>query len=143
MRLANGIVVDQEGTFGVLKFSAYRRDSFVQNEDGTASDEVKGHVYDLKSKAQGGMIQVTIPSEVALKEFEYNAEVEIVNPVVNTISSATFMGADVKWYIKADDIVLKNKSAAGTNNNNAAGTNVNANAGQNHKDKDLKNNNKA
>ena len=33
------------------------------------------------------MIQVSIPASVPLKEFDYNAEVD--------------------WYIKADDIVLK------------------------------------
>ena len=34
MRLANGIVIDKEKTFGVLKFSALRREVHVQNEDG-------------------------------------------------------------------------------------------------------------
>ena len=33
MRLANGIVIDKEKTFGVLKFSALRREVHVQNED--------------------------------------------------------------------------------------------------------------
>ena len=31
MRLANGIVIDKEKTFGVLKFSALRREVHVQN----------------------------------------------------------------------------------------------------------------
>lgn len=137
MRLANGIVVDQEGTFGAVKFSALRREVFIPNEDGTASTELKGRTYDLKSKGQGGMIQVTIPPDVPLKEFEYNAEVEMVNPIVDTIATPTFMGAEVNWYIKADDIVLKNASSGALNN-----TNVTNNApNQNHKDKDIKNNN--
>lgn len=55
------------------------------------------------------MIQVSIPASVPLKEFDYNAEVEIINPVADTVATATFQGADVDWYIKADDIVLKNK----------------------------------
>ncbi len=55
------------------------------------------------------MIQVSIPATVPLKEFDYNAEVEIINPVADTVATATFQGADVDWYIKADDIVLKNK----------------------------------
>ena len=54
------------------------------------------------------MIQVSIPATVPLKEFDYNAEVEIINPVADTVATATFQGADVDWYIKADDIVLKN-----------------------------------
>lgn len=37
MRLANGIVIDKEKTFGVLKFSALRREVHVQNEDGTVA----------------------------------------------------------------------------------------------------------
>ena len=57
------------------------------------------------------MIQVSIPASVPLKEFDYNAEVEIINPVADTVATATFQGADVDWYIKADDIVLKNKQA--------------------------------
>lgn len=55
------------------------------------------------------MIQVSIPASVPLKEFDYNAEVEIINPVADTVATATFQGADVDWYIKADDIILKNK----------------------------------
>lgn len=34
MRLANGIVLDKEKTFGVLKFSALRHEVRVENEDG-------------------------------------------------------------------------------------------------------------
>ena len=32
-----------------------------------------------------------------------------VNPVADTVSRKTFGGADVDWYVKAEDIVLKNK----------------------------------
>ena len=107
MRLANGIIIDKEKTFGVLKFSALRREIHMQNEDGTVSEEIKERTYDLKCKEQGRMIQVSIPASVPLKEFDYNAEVEI----------ATFQGADVDWYIKADDIVLKGKiNQMATNN---------------------------
>jgi len=113
MRLANGIIIDKEKTFGVLKFSALRREIHMQNEDGTVSEEIKERTYDLKCKEQGRMIQVSIPASVPLKEFDYNAEVEIINPV----ATATFQGADVDWYIKADDIVLKGKiNQMATNN---------------------------
>lgn len=67
------------------------------------------------------MIQVSIPASVPLKEFDYNAEVEIINPVADTVATATFQGADVDWYIKADDIILKNKGgqpAANPQNHN-------------------------
>ena len=109
MRLANGIIIDKEKTFGVLKFSALRREVHVLNEDGTVSEEIKERTYDLKSRGQGRMIQVSIPATVPLKEFDYNAELEIINPVADTVATATFQGADVDWYIKADDIALKNK----------------------------------
>lgn len=112
MRLAQGIVIDKESTFGVLKFSALRREVRIQNEDGTVSDEIKERTYDLKSRGQGRMIQVSIPASIPLREFDYNAEVELVNPVADTVANATFQGADVDWYIKAEDIVLKNKQMA-------------------------------
>src|SRR5690625_7705250 len=88
MRLAEGIVIDKEKTFGLLKFSALRREVFLQNEDGTVSTEVKERTYDLKSREQGQMIQVSIPASVPLKEFDYNAEVEIINPVADTVANA-------------------------------------------------------
>ena len=110
MRLANGIVLDKDTTFGELKFSALRREVRIQNEDGTVSEEIKERTYDLKSKGQGRMIQVSIPASVPLKEFEYNARVELINPIADTVATATFQGAYVDWYIKADDIVLTKDS---------------------------------
>ncbi|MDE8033483.1 YdcP family protein [Erysipelothrix rhusiopathiae] len=106
MRLANGIVLEKDATFGELKFSALRREVRIQNEDGTVSEEIKERTYDLKSKGQGRMIQVSVPANVPLKEFDYNARVEVINPIADTVATATFRGADVNWYIKADDIVL-------------------------------------
>lgn len=90
MRLANGIIIDKEKTFGLLKFSALRREVHKQNEDGTVSEEIKERIYDLKSREQGRMIQVSIP--------------------------AAFQGADVDWYIKAEDIILKNRDGHSTGN---------------------------
>ena len=88
MRLANGIIIDKEKTFGVLKFSALRREVHIQNEDGTVSEEIKERTYDLKCKEQGRMIQVSIPASAPLKEFDYNAEVEIINPVADNGKSS-------------------------------------------------------
>ncbi|MGY3750756.1 YdcP family protein [Vagococcus acidifermentans] len=107
MRLAEGIVLENEKTFGVLKFSALRREVKVVNEEGVVTEEIKERTYDLKSKGQGRMIQVSIPAKAGDKQFDYNTEVELVNPVADTVATATFRGADVDWYIKADDIVLK------------------------------------
>ena len=69
MRLANGIVLDKDTTFGELKFSALRREVRIQNEDGSVSEEIKERTYDLKSKGQGRMIQVSIPASVPLYFF--------------------------------------------------------------------------
>ncbi|MBC9810337.1 YdcP family protein [Carnobacterium maltaromaticum] len=112
MRLAEGIVIEKEETFGKLKFSALRREVRIQNEDGTASNDIKERTYDLKSTGQGRMIQVSIPASVPLKEFEYNAEVELINPVADTVANATYQGADVDWYIKAEDLILNDKKTS-------------------------------
>ena len=66
MRLAKGIIIDKEKTFGVLKFSALRHEVRLTNEDGSLSEEIKERTHDLKSKAQGRMIQVSIPASVPL-----------------------------------------------------------------------------
>jgi hypothetical protein len=98
-----------------LKFSALRREVHVQNEDGTVSEEIKERTYDLKCNTQGRMIQVSVPATVPLKDYDYNAEVELINPVADTVANANYRGADVDWYVKADDIVLKNKNNHGFN----------------------------
>ena len=124
MRLANGIVLDKEKTFGVLKFSALRHEVRMENEDGSTSEEIKRRTYDLKCSVQERMIQVSIPADVAVKNYPYNAEVELINPVADTVANANFRGADVDWYIKADDIILKNKGnqiAGNPQNNNPQG----------------------
>ncbi len=46
-----------------------------------------------------------------LKEFDYNAEVEIINTVADTVATSTFQGAEVDCYIKAEDIILKKWAA--------------------------------
>ena len=116
MRLANGIVLDKEKTFGVLKFSALRHEVRVENEDGTTTEEIKRRTYDLKCSQQERTIQVSIPAEILVKDYPYNAEVELINPVADTVANANYRGADVEWYIKADDIVLKNKGSQPTGN---------------------------
>ena len=113
-----GILIMGESGIGKSEV-ALRREVHIQNEDGTVSQEIKERTYDLKCTEQGRMIQVSIPASVPLKEFDYNTEVEIINPVADTVATATFQGADVDWYIKADDIVLKNKNGQPAGNNHA------------------------
>ena len=43
------------------------------------------------------------------KGISVQCSVELVNPVADTVSRKTYTGADVDWYVKAEDIVLKNK----------------------------------
>lgn len=108
MRLTEGIIVETEKTFGKLRFSALRREVRKQNEDGTMSSEVKERTYNLKSKAQGRMIQVSVPADVPLRDFPYDAEVELINPIVDTVANYVFReGTTVNWFIKAEDLVLK------------------------------------
>ena len=106
-RFGNGFTGRHVPTLGELRFSSMRREVYVQNEDGTRSDVVKERTYDLKSKTQRRMIQVSIPASTPLRDYAYNAEVDIVNPVANTVANATFgNNAEADWYVKADDIVL-------------------------------------
>lgn len=62
----------------------------------------------MKSSTQGRMIQVSIPAEVPLREFPYDAEVELVQPTVDTVANYVFReGTTVSWFIKAEDLILK------------------------------------
>lgn len=111
--------MDAKATFGELKFSALRRENFVQDEDGNSTGELKGRTYDLKSKEQGMMIQVSLPADAAEKNFDYDTPVELVEPIVDTVATATFGGrADAGWYIKAKDIVAATGGGTGANGAN-------------------------
>ena len=72
--------------------------------------EQKGNATIIKedsktgAKPQGG---AKLDGAVYELHRKSNAEVELINPVADTIATATFQGADVDWYIKADDIILK------------------------------------
>lgn len=111
MRLAKGIVLNGELTFGELKFSAMRREAYGRNEDGTSNGIVERRVYDLKSRVQGRMIQVSLPAEVAEKKIPANTVVELVEPEIRTIANARGRNADVNWFLSAKDIVpARNKN---------------------------------
>ena len=98
MRFSNGFFGENEATLGTLRFSAMRREVFEENADGTPSEVDK----------QGRMIQVSVPASVPVRDFAYNAEVKLVNPMFGAIAHVTFgNSAEVDWYIKADDLVLK------------------------------------
>ena len=114
MRFSNGFFGENEATLGTLRFSAMRREVFEENADGTPSDVVKERTYDLKSDKQGRMIQVSVPASVPVRDFAYNAEVKLVNPMFGAIAHVTFgNSAEVDWYIKADNLVHKTPAQNG------------------------------
>ena len=89
MRFSNGFFGENEATLGTLRFSAMRREVFEENADGTPSEVVKERTYDLKSDKQGRMIQVSVPASVPVRDFAYNAEVKLVNPMWTGTSRRT------------------------------------------------------
>lgn len=106
MRLAEGIVIDLEQTFGVLKFSGQRRERFKQDDDGNRTDDVKERTYDLKSMKQGMMIQVSIPAAAGVKEFKYNQIVTLIDPEIDALANAEFNRVETSWFMKAKDLVI-------------------------------------
>lgn len=105
MKFRKGIVVDVDGTFGEVKFSDLGREHFVVDENGGVTNQVERRTYDLKSKEQGGIIEVNLAGDVPLKDFPYDSEVELINPKVRFFPN----GREVKSYTVAEDIILKNK----------------------------------
>ncbi len=75
----------------MLKFSALRREVKITDEEGKVTEQIKERTYDLKSKNQGRMIQVSIPASAGEKSFDYNADVELINPVADTIATASYI----------------------------------------------------
>ncbi len=107
MRLAEGIVVDIEKTFGELKFSAMRRENFEQDAEGNNTGKVLSRVYDLRSRGAGKMISVTLPAAAGKKEIPAGTVVELVNPVLGCVGEVEYPNVVGNWYLKAEDIVKK------------------------------------
>ncbi|WP_286029157.1 YdcP family protein [Ligilactobacillus agilis] len=103
----NGIVLDKEKTFGVLKFSALRHEVRIENEDGTTSEKIKHRTYDLKCSQQERTIQVPISAKIPVKDYPYNAEVELINPGANTVANDIVLKNKVKAPIKNDICCIK------------------------------------
>ena len=116
-RFGNGFTGRHVPTLGELRFSSMRREVYVQNEDGTRSDVVKERTYDLKSKTQGRMIQVSIPASVPVRDYPYNAVVDLVGARFGVVAHATFGdNADVDWYI----VLVKPETASASNSGQPA-----------------------
>lgn len=72
-----------------------RREVKIVDDVGNVIEQVKERTYDLKSKGQGRMIHVSIPASAGVKNFDYNAGVELINPIADTAATATYTRADV------------------------------------------------
>lgn len=109
MRLREGIFIKNEETFGGLKFSALRREVQGTDSMGQPNGVIQRRTYDLRCKAQGMMIQVSLPGEVPVKEIPFGTEVELINPMVGAVATSGFPNPEVDWYVEAEDIVPKGK----------------------------------
>lgn len=87
-----------------------------------SGNKIRKNATERLSEAQIWKMTLRSPLQTAQWRFRLPlhsmpvSEVEIINPVADTVATATFQGADVDWYIKAEDIVLKNKDGHSTGN---------------------------
>ena len=71
---------------------------------------IKSTFHNLYSDVQrSDDVVVVLPAKAGEKHFLPEQKVKLINPVVDTVANANYRGADVDWYVKADDIVLKSK----------------------------------
>lgn len=110
------IVPNIAETFGEVKFMGLNRDRFVFDRVANKrTDQLESRTYNLGSSCQGGQIEVTLPADVELKEFDFMSSVELVNPIIKAQARANGNFANVSWTVLADDIILKGSSASKTN----------------------------
>ena len=100
MRLANGIVLEKDPTFGELKFSALRREVRIQNEDGTVSDEINEFLTTFfKLYPTSTMSELSYyVNEGILKTIgkDYIFQ-ELVNPIYNRNDNQVTVSLSVKY----------------------------------------------
>ena len=102
------VVPDMAQSFGTLEFAGESDHVFERDKDNRRFFARRS--YNLYSDVQRGEnVVVEIPVQAGEKHFKYEQKVKLVNPVADTVSRKTYTGADVDWYVKAEDIVLKNK----------------------------------
>ena len=102
------VVPDMAQSFGTLEFAGESEPVFERDKNNRRV--LARRSYNLYSDVQKGEnVVVEIPVQAGEKKFKYEQKVKLVNPVADTVSRKTYTGADVDWYVKAEDIVLKNK----------------------------------
>ncbi|MGE9994636.1 DUF961 family protein [Peptoniphilaceae bacterium SGI.137] len=107
MKLDHDLILDIEKTFGNLTFAAFRNDVFVKDLEGKDTGELERRVYTLLSSAQCNTIEVSIPANVALKEFPSGTPVVLVNPSFSAIPVPDYRDPHLNWYCIAEDLVEK------------------------------------
>jgi len=105
MKLEAGFQIDYPETFGELRFWGLRRERQVYDDENNQTGQIDRRTYNLVSSAQQDMIAVILPGHVPVRDFPQDTVVELVNPQINSGANRNFRGADVFWWITADDIV--------------------------------------
>ena len=102
------VVPDMAQSFGTLEFAGESEPVFERDKNNRRV--LARRSYNLYFDVQKGEnVVVEILVQAGEKHFKYEQKVKLVNPVADTVSRKTYTGADVDWYVKAEDIVLKNK----------------------------------
>jgi len=105
MKLEAGFSIDYPETFGELHFWGLRRERQVYDDENNQTGQIDRRTYNLVSTAQQDMIPVILPGHAPVRDYPQDTVVELVNPEINSGANRNFRGADVFWWITADDIV--------------------------------------
>ena len=112
MKLEAGFQIDYPETFGELRFWGLRKERQVYDDENNQTGEIDRRTYNLVSTTQQDMIPVILPGHVPVRNFPQDTVVELVNPEINSGANRNFRGADVFWWITADDIVAVKSGTA-------------------------------
>ena len=112
MKLEAGFMIDYPETFGELRFWGLRKERQVYDDENNQTGEIDRRTYNLVSTMQQDMIPVILPGHVPVRNFPQDTVVELVNPEINSGANRNFRGADVFWWITADDIVAVKSGTA-------------------------------
>ena len=105
MYFKDGVKLNAKATFGKCLFAGLRKEVFVTDEDGKQTADIKQRVYNVKSYAQGQIVQVILPDSATKKTFKDGDEIEIKEAVQGAVPSGFGRTATLNEFIKAEDIV--------------------------------------
>ncbi|MGG1962617.1 DUF961 family protein [Bacillus pumilus] len=109
------IVPNKEETFGDCKFLGFKREKFVYDQvNQKRTDELESRTYNLAASCQGGPVEVVLPSNVELKEYDFMQDVELVNPIIEARVDNGGRFGTLVWTILAEDIRMKGSNANST-----------------------------